>query len=105
MKENQPKLVCPLCGGPLFVNQKLVKCKNDDCGWGLWRTIAGKYLSDDVIQELLTTGRTDVLEGFVGKSGKPFRTALKMNPEGRLDFIFPNRKPGGSRGLRLVKKL
>lgn len=102
--KNQIRLVCPRCGAPVEVHQKIVKCKNSKCDWGLWRTIAGKYLPDDVVETLLTLGRTDVISGFVGKSGKPFSTALQMNEEGRLDFIFPNRRPHGGHGLRLVKK-
>ena len=101
---NSEKLMCPLCGGEVEVHQKIVKCKDAHCGWGLWRTIAGKYLTDDVVETLLTIGKTEALNGFVGKSGKSFKTALQMNAEGRIDFIFPNRNRRGGRGLRLTKR-
>src|SRR3712207_7509779 len=39
---------CPKCGkGTMVFHSKCAKCSDADCGWTLFRTVAGKSLTED----------------------------------------------------------
>jgi hypothetical protein len=46
--------------------------------------------------QLLADGRTDVLEGFRGKNGRPFKAPLVVGPDGTVAFEFPPRRARSS---------
>ena len=48
-------------------------------------------MSDEEIEQLLTKGKTDLLEGFVSKAGKNFNAYLKLD-NGNVVFEFPSNK-------------
>ena len=80
---------CPLCGGEVVVGHKAYGCSNWKlgCPFKIWKTIAQKNITQAVVKELLTQGRTGALEGFTSKTGKPFSTKLKLeNGEVKMDF-------------------
>ena len=57
----------------------------------LWHTIAKVQLSDEIISELLTTGKTkDKVTGFISKAGNTFDTCLKYE-DGDIKFDFENK--------------
>ncbi len=82
-------LSCPKCGSTLTDNPKLIKCSKE-CGFLLWKTIAGKMLSDMEIKELIRNGRTDFpVKGFMAKSGKKFDAVLKLKEDKTgVEFSF-----------------
>jgi DNA topoisomerase III len=41
-------------------------------------------------QKLLATGKTDLLEGFISKRGRPFSAYLKLE-DSKVGFEFPER--------------
>ncbi|MGH8747413.1 MAG: topoisomerase C-terminal repeat-containing protein, partial [Burkholderiales bacterium] len=41
---------------------------------------------------LLATGKTDLLQRFISKKGRPFKAYLIKNAEGRVGFEFEPRK-------------
>ncbi|MCQ2144612.1 MAG: DNA topoisomerase [Bacteroidales bacterium] len=87
MAEAEPDAIkCPCCGGPMKVWDNNVKCKV--CGHSLWRTVAGKLLSEATMKKLITTGRTQVLKGFKSKPGNEFEAALKLDDDKRIAFDF-----------------
>ncbi|MBP3783869.1 MAG: topoisomerase C-terminal repeat-containing protein [Butyrivibrio sp.] len=83
---------CPVCGETVYETEKAFICskysKNDKkaCKFAFSKTIAGRAFSDEEIQVLLSGGKTDVLEGFTSKSGKPFTSALGL-VDGQVQFI------------------
>lgn len=80
--------VCPCCSDSLNDKNKLLEC---DCGFKLWKTIAGKTLTDKQIHVLIENGHTDEIKGFVGKSGKSFNAKLKIDRENKqVKFEFTN---------------
>lgn len=81
---------CPRCGSDVKVSPGAVNCT--DCSWRMWRTVAGKSLSDAMVQTLLEGGTTPVMKGFRSKAGKPFEAALRLNAEGETEFVFPQKK-------------
>ena len=103
--DKRMKITCPLCGRTLLIDEKFIKCTEPSCGWFLWRTIAGRFLEDEVIIDLLREDCTQVLDGFTSsKTGKKFKTALALDAEGKIDFRFPDKRSGGGRGLRLTRR-
>ena len=54
------------------------------------KTILGRELPKEQAQKLLTTGKTDLLEGFISKRGRPFSAFLKLEDE-KVGFEFPKK--------------
>lgn len=78
--------ICPCCSGSLNGKNKLYECT---CGFKLWKTIAGKTLTEAQIKTLLEKGITGEIKGFVGKSGKPFNAKLMINRKAKkVEFQF-----------------
>lgn len=78
--------VCPKCGRQLQGTMKKLEC---ECGFTLWKTIAGKWLDDEVIETLLAGQKTKLLKGFKSKAGKSFSAHLIMDENGSIAFDFP----------------
>lgn len=85
--------VCPKCkqGHVLFFN-KIAKCSDVDCGLKVFRNICNKQLTDKQITELVTKGKTGVIKGLQGKSGKTFDAALAFDAQFNVTFSFPTTK-------------
>ena len=85
--------VCPKCkqGHVLFFN-KIAKCSNVDCTLKVFRGICNKQLTDKQITELVTKGKTGVIKGLQGKSGKSFDAALAFDAQFNVTFSFPTSK-------------
>ena len=79
-------LACPRCK-----EHKLKKSKwylECTCGFRIGHTVAQAALSEEIMQELFTTGKTkNKVSGFISKAGKPFEACLKYENETiRFDF-------------------
>ena len=89
--------VCPKCkqGHVLFFN-KIAKCSNVDCTLKVFRNICNKQLTDKQITELVTKGKTSVIKGLQGKSGKSFDAALAFDAQFNVTFSFPDKAAPGA---------
>lgn len=84
---------CPKCGsGQMSFFPKVVKCNNPNCELPIFRTIAGKQLSDAQITELITNRKTGVIKGFQSKAGKSFDASLVFDEQFKVVFVFPDKK-------------
>ena len=80
---------CPKCGArPLKEEYRVYKCQN--CDYVLWKSAAGRQFDPEELKTLFTEGRVGPLDGFRSKEGRPFAAALKMGPEGKPEFDFPD---------------
>lgn len=82
--------VCPLCGGDIIRQKKSYGCSNyktEGCPFTIWLTICGRVISVNDCKKLTEEGKTDKLDGFVSKNGKPFSAVLKLE-EGKAVFEF-----------------
>ena len=86
--EDGNALLCPSCGKPVRVFSNRVLCPDEKCGWKMWRLIAGKPVTDRMLPVLLKGGTTELLRGFVSKSGKRFDASLRLGPAQELEFVF-----------------
>ena len=90
---------CPKCGkGSLVFYPRCAKCSDADCGLTLFRSVAGKSLTDEQLTQLAVNGETGIIKGFTSKTGKSFEASLSLDGEFKTVFVFPERKkPGKSR--------
>ena len=89
---------CPKCGSEsVGIYAKVAKCRNKDCNFHVFREVCGTLLSEDNIRDLITTGRTPVLNGLTSKAGKKFNARLVLNEDYTTSFEFENKK-GKQRG-------
>lgn len=71
---------CPKCTQiSLQLLPKITKCVAPGCGLILWPTIAQRPITDQEMHILISQGRTQVLEGFVSKTGNCFAAALVLD--------------------------
>lgn len=82
---------CPKCHKKMMKAQWNYEC---ECGFKVSHTVAKVPLSEEVIKELLTTGKTkNKVLGFTSKAGNVFDACLKFVAD-RIQFDFDN--PGES---------
>ena len=61
-----------------------------ECGFKLWHTVAKVELPEEIIIELLSTGKTKKkVVGFTSKAGNVFDTCLKYEDD-TIKFDFDN---------------
>jgi DNA topoisomerase III len=86
---------CPKCGGKVFETENSYICERSQaarkpCKFKLSKTILGRDIPKEQAQKLLATGKTDLLEGFISKRGRPFSAYLKLE-DSKVGFEFPER--------------
>jgi DNA topoisomerase III len=91
----EPLGKCPKCGGKIFETENSYLCERSQadrrpCKFKLSKTILGKDIPKEQAQKLLATGKTDLLEGFISKRGRPFSAYLKLE-DGKVGFEFPEK--------------
>ena len=84
---------CPLCGKEVKRFRSFYGCtgyKDAGCKFSVNTYICRRSISIGHLQQLLSTGQTEVIRGFVSpKSGKSFDAALKLE-DGTAVFVFSN---------------
>lgn len=90
-------VLCPLCKGDIIVTPFGYGCSNykkDDpehsCRFMIGK-IASVKLKESHVKQLLTIGKTDVIEGFVARTGMKFDAPLKLTEDGQVTFDFPEK--------------
>ena len=88
----QTEITCPLCHeGHIRFFDKVANCSNGSCDFHIFRTIAGRKLTNSELTDLIIKGQTRELSGFKGKDGKPFKAKLKRDKKGAISFVFAQR--------------
>src|SRR5256884_350959 len=91
----EPLGECPISGGKVFETETSYICEDSQadrkpCIFKLSKTILGREIPKEQAQKLLTAGKTDLLEGFISKRGRPFSAYLKLE-DGKVGFEFPEK--------------
>ena len=82
--------LCPVCHqGEIVLGRKAWGCSRwkEGCAFTIWRTVAGKKLTETQVKTLLSGQPTAVLKGFKSKAGKAFDARLKLD-NGKVVFVF-----------------
>jgi DNA topoisomerase-3 len=65
--------------------------RRQGCSFRTGKVILQRAIERDQVQKLLATGRTDLLEKFISKKGKPFKAYLVVGEGGKVGFEFEAR--------------
>lgn len=98
---------CPKCGGEIEVAPFGFVCENhrreeNGCSFVVGK-IASVKIREAQLKELLVRGRTEVITGFVAKTGMKFDAPLKLTKEGDIAFDFPEKPKPAETGLACPK--
>ena len=88
---------CPKCGGKVFDTEAGYLCENlqreaKSCKFKIGKTILEQPIESAQAQKILATSKSDLLEKFISKAGKPFPAFLVMDKKGKITFDFPPRE-------------
>lgn len=82
---------CPKCGKRVIEYSKAFSCESgkDGCGFVIWKSIAGKAISNIQAKRILEQGKSTLLKGFTSKAGKKFDAYLVLKEDFHIGFEFP----------------
>ncbi len=90
----EPLAVCPICGGRVFETESQYVCEKSQadkkpCKFKVGKTILQQPIDREQLKKLAETGRTDLLEKFISKAGKPFPAFMVLDDNQKISFEFP----------------
>jgi len=93
----EPLGQCPVCGSNIFEADAAYLCEKSQadrkrCKFKVGKTILQQPIDRAQLQKLLIARKTDLLDRFISKYGKPFPAYLVMDDKGKVTFEFPPRK-------------
>jgi DNA topoisomerase-3 len=96
--------VCRHCGNAVHEQPTRYVCvnatgENPTCGFALRKLWCSRAITTVEAEQLLTNGRTELLEGFRSKKDRPFKAWIVVTPRGTAGFEFPDR-PGRKLGIK-----
>jgi DNA topoisomerase-3 len=89
---------CPKCGGQVFDTEAGYVCENSQrepkrCTFKtIGKTILEQPVDAGQAAKILKSGKSDLLDKFISKAGKPFPAFLVMDDKGKVTFEFPPRE-------------
>ncbi|MGP8200902.1 MAG: DNA topoisomerase III [Limisphaerales bacterium] len=92
----EPLGKCPQCGSPVYENGMNYICekaaRRQGCAFRTGKIILQRAIEKEQVQKLLAGGRTDLLDKFISKKGRPFKAFLVVGKEGKVGFEFEPKK-------------
>ena len=87
---------CPKCGGKVFDTEAGYICENSQleaksCKFKIGKMILEQPIDAEQAQKILAVSKSDLLDKFISKAGKPFPAFLVMDKKGKITFDFPPR--------------
>ena len=87
---------CPRCGGRVFETETDYRCEKTQaeskpCKFRSGKVILNQPLSRQIMGQLLAGDRTELLDQFVSRRGRPFKAWLVLQ-EGKVTFEFPEKQ-------------
>jgi DNA topoisomerase-3 len=99
----QPLGACPKCGSRVYDSGMAYVCEKAvgsprTCDFRSGKIILQQQIEREQMEKLLATGKTDLLNRFISKKGRPFKAFLVKTPGGKIGFEFQARvaKPGAT---------
>jgi DNA-directed RNA polymerase subunit RPC12/RpoP len=107
-KEPKPKIdftgmtvvgQCPRCGGRVFETPEDYLCEKSQadkrpCRFKLGRKILQRQIPLDQAAKILKERKSDLIDQFISKAGRPFSAWLVLGDDGKVTFEFPEREAG-----------
>ena len=93
----EPVGQCPKCGSPVFETEAGYLCEKSQadkrpCKFKVSKTILQQPIERPQAAKLLAESKTDLLDKFISKAGRPFPAYLIMDDMGKVTFEFPPRE-------------
>jgi DNA topoisomerase-3 len=83
------KVQCPVCGeASLKQTDKFFQCRNPECGFRVFKTVAGRVLTEEEVATLIRDRYVGPLEGFRNRFGQEFAAGLELTAENKVGFQF-----------------
>jgi len=88
---------CPKCGGRVFDTEAGYLCEKSQfetkpCKFSIKKTILEQPIEAAQATKILASRKSDLLDKFISKAGKPFPAYLVMDAKGKITFDFPERE-------------
>jgi DNA topoisomerase-3 len=88
---------CPKCGGNIFETGTSYVCERSQadrkpCKFKIGKVILQRAIDHEQLKKLLTSRKSDLLDQFISKAGRPFPAYLVMDDTGKVRFEFPPRE-------------
>ncbi|MDC8446235.1 MAG: DNA topoisomerase III [Nitrosomonas sp.] len=88
---------CPLCQHAVYEHGMFYVCEKAvgnarTCSFKMSKIILERPIEPDQVVKLLEKGRTDLLNKFISKKGRPFSAYLIRNADGKIGFEFEQKK-------------
>jgi Zn finger protein HypA/HybF involved in hydrogenase expression len=94
---------CPKCGSKVFEADSAYICEKSQadkrpCKFKINKEILQQPIDSTQAEKLLSQNRTDLMNKFISKAGRPFSAYLVMDDMGKITFEFPPRdsEPGAA---------
>lgn len=102
---HEPLGKCPKCGARVFENGMNYTCEKATgpqrtCDFRSGKIILQQTIERPQMTKLLATGKTDLLQKFISKKGRPFGAYLVVGKDGKVGFEF---EPRPARGKSAAK--
>ena len=96
IKQGESLGLSPVDGTKVFVAPMAFMSESaldgDEKGLKISKIILSKEITEENIRQLLSEGRTNLIEGFISKKRRPFDAYLVLAKNGKVSFEFPPRK-------------
>lgn len=81
--------VCPVCGKDVTRGKYGYQCTGykDGCKFSVSGSICKRVITPKCVSDLLKNGKTEKIDGFISKNGKPFSAVLALE-DGKAVFKF-----------------
>lgn len=98
----EPLGACPKCKSSVFETPNAYVCEKAvgnarTCDFRSGRVILKRPIEREQMSKLLATGKTDLLDKFISKKGRPFSAYLVKQNDGKIGFEFEQREKGASK--------
>lgn len=83
------KVHCPNCEETsLKQTDKAFQCQNQQCGFRVFKTVAGRIITEEEAAKLISGRQVGPLEGFRNRFGQEFAAGLVLTDELKVEFQF-----------------
>jgi DNA topoisomerase-3 len=88
---------CPKCGGRVLDTEAGYLCEKSQaeskpCKFSIKKAILEQPIEPAQAAKILAEKKSDLLDKFISKAGKPFPAYLVMDAKGKITFDFPERE-------------
>lgn len=82
--------ICPKCKKNIIDYPKAYSCESGKggCGFVIWKTIAGKKISETQAKKIISKGETDIIKGFKSKKATLFNARIILKNDKTTGFKF-----------------